>query len=132
MTPSSNEIIIHPSTYTWLKNVEHGTTSLGGQLENRFTLRIEEEIIFKKNLINLIVGPTASGKTSLLMALLGQYAVFRAAQSNLILDSLRRNVCLSSRRPTELLFATGWWSRIRRARELGFKRYHSRKSILQK
>jgi type II secretory ATPase GspE/PulE/Tfp pilus assembly ATPase PilB-like protein len=79
MTPSSNEIIIHPSTYRWIKNVEHGTTSLGGQLENRFTLRIEEEIIFKKNMINLIVGPTASGKTSLLMALLGQYAVSRAA-----------------------------------------------------
>ena len=42
----------------------------------RFTLRIDDEVVFKTGRINLIVGPTGSGKTSMLMALLGQY--FRA------------------------------------------------------
>lgn len=35
-----------------------------------FRLRIDEEVIFKKGAFNLIVGPTGSGKTSILMALL--------------------------------------------------------------
>lgn len=34
-------------------------------------LRIDEEVQFKRGHINLIVGPTGSGKTSFLMALLG-------------------------------------------------------------
>ncbi|KAJ3558885.1 hypothetical protein NM688_g664 [Phlebia brevispora] len=38
----------------------------------RFRLRIEDELIFKKGKFNLIIGPTGSGKTSLLMALLGE------------------------------------------------------------
>ena len=36
-------------------------------------MRIEEELLFKQGHINLIVGPTGSGKTSMLMALLGKY-----------------------------------------------------------
>ena len=35
-------------------------------------LRVNEEVLFKRGCINLIVGPTGSGKTSLLMALLGE------------------------------------------------------------
>jgi ABC-type multidrug transport system fused ATPase/permease subunit len=38
----------------------------------RFTLRVDGELIFKRGCFNLIVGPTGSGKTSLLMALLGE------------------------------------------------------------
>ncbi|KAI0068087.1 hypothetical protein BV25DRAFT_1834393 [Artomyces pyxidatus] len=38
----------------------------------KFTLRIEDELLFKRGCINLIIGPTGSGKTSLLMALLGE------------------------------------------------------------
>ncbi|KAJ7891356.1 P-loop containing nucleoside triphosphate hydrolase protein [Mycena olivaceomarginata] len=37
-----------------------------------FLLRIEGQLFFKRNCINLIVGPTGSGKTSILMALLGE------------------------------------------------------------
>lgn len=37
-----------------------------------FTLRIDGELQFKQGGINLIIGPTGSGKTSLLMALLGE------------------------------------------------------------
>jgi ABC-type multidrug transport system fused ATPase/permease subunit len=38
-----------------------------------FLLRIEGELLFSKNKINVILGPTGSGKTSLLMALLGGF-----------------------------------------------------------
>lgn len=37
-----------------------------------FRLRIEEEVKFKEGAFNLVVGPTGSGKTSVLMALLGE------------------------------------------------------------
>lgn len=37
-----------------------------------FRLHVEGELSFKIGAINLIVGPTGSGKTSLLMALLGK------------------------------------------------------------
>ncbi len=38
----------------------------------RFTLRVDGELLFKRGSFNLIIGPTGSGKTSLLMALLGE------------------------------------------------------------
>ncbi|KAH8990840.1 hypothetical protein EDB92DRAFT_1935217 [Lactarius akahatsu] len=38
----------------------------------RFTLRVHDELLFKRGCFNLIIGPTGSGKTSLLMALLGE------------------------------------------------------------
>ncbi|KAH7908629.1 P-loop containing nucleoside triphosphate hydrolase protein [Hygrophoropsis aurantiaca] len=40
--------------------------------KRRFTLNIADELFFKRGHINLIVGPTGSGKTSMLMALLGE------------------------------------------------------------
>ena len=43
-----------------------------GSSRRHFTLRIQDEVIFKQGKINLIVGPTGCGKTSLLMALLGE------------------------------------------------------------
>ncbi|KAJ7501621.1 hypothetical protein B0H11DRAFT_2275231 [Mycena galericulata] len=38
----------------------------------KFMLKIKGELLFKPHCINLVVGPTGSGKTSLLMALLGE------------------------------------------------------------
>jgi hypothetical protein len=38
----------------------------------KFILRVEGELLFKRGCFNLIIGPTGSGKTSLLMALLGE------------------------------------------------------------
>jgi energy-coupling factor transporter ATP-binding protein EcfA2 len=37
-----------------------------------FRLRIDDEVKFKQGAINLVIGPTGSGKTSVLMALLGE------------------------------------------------------------
>lgn len=45
----------------------------------RFRLRIEGALFFKPGCINLIAGPTGSGKTSLLMALLGEMHLTRAS-----------------------------------------------------
>lgn len=47
--------------------------STGAQTPSRrtFCLRVEDEVLFKPGCINLITGPTGSGKTTMLMALLG-------------------------------------------------------------
>ncbi|KAI5991472.1 hypothetical protein EDD15DRAFT_2275310 [Pisolithus albus] len=38
----------------------------------KFRLRIDDEVFFKRGCINIVVGPTGAGKTSILMALLGE------------------------------------------------------------
>lgn len=56
------------ATFTW----SSGTDGLATPSTPTFLLRIEDELIFERGCINLIIGPTGSGKTSLLMALLGK------------------------------------------------------------
>ena len=64
-----NVIGIRDATFTWVaENAESATPGSG---RRNFRLSIDEEVVFKRGHINLIVGPTGSGKTSLLMALLG-------------------------------------------------------------
>ncbi|KZT65009.1 P-loop containing nucleoside triphosphate hydrolase protein, partial [Daedalea quercina L-15889] len=67
---------VRNSAFTWM-NVNHGLSTpvspgTPGRSRRNFVLRIEDEVQFKRGHINLIVGPTGSGKTSLLMALLGE------------------------------------------------------------
>ncbi|KAH9940070.1 uncharacterized protein BXZ73DRAFT_99070 [Epithele typhae] len=81
-TAASSEAVVPPHTtknptigicsasFTW-SNENDGTLTPGPNRRN-FTLRIDEEVVFRRGRINLIVGPTGSGKTSLLMALLGE------------------------------------------------------------
>ncbi|KIM77159.1 hypothetical protein PILCRDRAFT_12326 [Piloderma croceum F 1598] len=78
--PEGEEIVFYPSTYTWTKDEKRSATAptIGAQLQHRFVLHIDEKLTFQRNVINLIVGPTASGKTSVLMALLGEYLVAHA------------------------------------------------------
>ena len=68
------EVKLYPSIHTWEKNADSSpaTGTVFPQVNHHFILRIEKEITFKHGAINLILGPTASGKTSILMALLGQ------------------------------------------------------------
>ncbi|KAF4617652.1 hypothetical protein D9613_005677 [Agrocybe pediades] len=64
------EIGFKNATFTWSLGDEDDGTLTPSKRE--FKLRVEEELVFKKGGINLIIGPTGSGKTSILMALLGE------------------------------------------------------------
>lgn len=57
------------ATFTWSED-SNGTLTPS---KRKFNLCIDGEVLFKRGCINLVVGPTGSGKTSLLMALLGRY-----------------------------------------------------------
>ncbi|QRW00087.1 ABC transporter transmembrane region [Ceratobasidium sp. AG-Ba] len=48
------------------------TPRLSNTQERNFSLRIDGDLLFQSGKINVITGPTGSGKTSLLMALLGE------------------------------------------------------------
>ena len=57
------------ANFTWSDEEDNDTLTPSRQ---RFRLCIDDEVKFKDGAINLIVGPTGSGKTSVLMALLGE------------------------------------------------------------
>ncbi|KAG5352720.1 hypothetical protein C0989_000873 [Termitomyces sp. Mn162] len=63
----SDDIGFHDATFVWSNDPVGSLTPS----KRKFVLRIEDELIFQRGQINLIIGPTGSGKTSLLMALLG-------------------------------------------------------------
>ncbi|KAF9016393.1 hypothetical protein BDZ89DRAFT_1094518 [Hymenopellis radicata] len=56
------------ASFTWSSDVDGSLTPS----KRNFLLRIDDHLTFKPGRLNLIVGPTGSGKTSLLMALLGE------------------------------------------------------------
>ncbi|KAF7324455.1 ATP-binding cassette transporter abc4 [Mycena sanguinolenta] len=60
----NEKIGFNNATFSWSSN--------DGLSTSNFLLRIEGQLLFKRDCINLIMGPTGSGKTSLLMALLGE------------------------------------------------------------
>ncbi|KAH7915135.1 hypothetical protein BJ138DRAFT_1170143 [Hygrophoropsis aurantiaca] len=64
----SNVIGFRNAAFTWSSDND-GTVTPS---KRRFKLFIEDELNFQPGKINLIVGPTGSGKTSLIMALLGE------------------------------------------------------------
>lgn len=57
------------TSFSWSNDTSDGTLTPSRQA---FRLHIDDEVIFKRGGFNLIVGPTGSGKTSILMALLGE------------------------------------------------------------
>ncbi|KAH9028057.1 hypothetical protein EDB83DRAFT_2543807 [Lactarius deliciosus] len=57
------------ASFTWTNDDADGMLTPS---RRRFTLRVRGELLFKHGCFNLIIGPTGSGKTSLLMALLGE------------------------------------------------------------
>lgn len=65
----SDLIGIREAVFTWT-NENDGTSNL--PISGRgYALQIEDTLTFKNNAINIIIGPTGSGKTALLLALLG-------------------------------------------------------------
>ncbi|CAG7846211.1 ATP-binding cassette transporter abc4 Short=ABC transporter abc4; AltName: Full=ATP-energized glutathione S-conjugate pump abc4; AltName: Full=Glutathione S-conjugate-transporting ATPase abc4 [Serendipita indica DSM 11827] len=66
--PDPNTIGFRNATFTWANTVP-GTPTPG---RRNFRLNIEGELSFIRGAINLIIGPTGCGKTSMLMALLGE------------------------------------------------------------
>ena len=61
---------IREATFAW--DLDGPAVGTPGSRRRNFQLSIDQELVFKRGQINLIVGPTGCGKTSLLMALLGK------------------------------------------------------------
>jgi hypothetical protein len=57
------------ATFSWSSDTDIGGTVTPSK--RAFRLNIQNELTFKRECINMIVGPTGSGKTSILLALLG-------------------------------------------------------------
>lgn len=89
------------ASFTWSSSINNtgsatsttGTTTPGSGAmtpsRRNFVLHVEDELLFKRGKVNLIIGPTGSGKTSLLMALLGEWIL----RLYLCLDSLLITSC---------------------------------------
>ncbi|KAF9030066.1 P-loop containing nucleoside triphosphate hydrolase protein [Rhodocollybia butyracea] len=68
ITPTQ-EIGFRNATFAWSNDDNEGSMTPS---KRQFLLKIDGELIFRKGTINLIVGKTGSGKTSVLMALLSE------------------------------------------------------------
>ena len=64
------------ATFSWSSDADGSLTPS----RRNFRLQMEGEVTFKRGGINLIIGPTGSGKTSLLMALLGLLCMLEISQ----------------------------------------------------
>ncbi|KAJ7141437.1 hypothetical protein C8R44DRAFT_763446 [Mycena epipterygia] len=67
--PTSDLVGFREATFAWSNDETDGTATPSSR---RFLLKIDGELFFRPGRVNLVVGPTGSGKTSLLMALLGE------------------------------------------------------------
>ncbi|KAJ6603499.1 P-loop containing nucleoside triphosphate hydrolase protein [Mycena vulgaris] len=65
---AEQQIGFRNATFAWSKESDGSLT----RSQRQFLLKIDGELLFQPGRINLVVGPTGSGKTSLLMALLGE------------------------------------------------------------
>ncbi|KAI5122638.1 hypothetical protein M0805_008723 [Coniferiporia weirii] len=71
--PDKDVIGFNACSFSWDSFADEGSQLLRRpNTRKQFKLRFNDEVTFKRGHINLIVGPTASGKTSVLMALLGE------------------------------------------------------------
>lgn len=70
--PDTDVIGFRNASFSWANTTGGSTAPTPGSGRRNFNLRIDGDLFFKKGKINLIIGPTGSGKSSLLMALLGE------------------------------------------------------------
>ncbi|KAJ3920632.1 P-loop containing nucleoside triphosphate hydrolase protein [Lentinula edodes] len=71
---SPDEIGFCNASFSWSSNT-NGTDTPSGR---KFILKINDKLSFKRGCLNLITGPTGSGKTSMLHALLGEMHFIRS------------------------------------------------------
>jgi ABC-type multidrug transport system fused ATPase/permease subunit len=69
-TKHKDDLGLAQASFYWSK--EHSTGGALTPSRQKFSLSIEDDIVFKQGALNIILGPTGCGKTSLLMALLGE------------------------------------------------------------
>ncbi|KAJ7864236.1 hypothetical protein B0H14DRAFT_2736510 [Mycena olivaceomarginata] len=107
--PSVELIGLRDASFTWSNdNATDGTLTPSSR---KFFLEIKGELFFKPGRINLVIGSTGSGKTSLLMALLGAFplppsswfnlprrgGVSYAAQESWVLnDTIKNNILFNT------------------------------------
>ncbi|KAF7319288.1 ATP-binding cassette transporter [Mycena chlorophos] len=84
----SRKIGFRDATFAWTSEKIDGTLTPS---RRRFLLKIDGELEFKPGCINLVVGPTGSGKTSLLMALLGTRNALYPVEA-LIVETIKENI----------------------------------------
>ncbi|KAG8909039.1 hypothetical protein FRC01_007192, partial [Tulasnella sp. 417] len=68
----SEAIGFRNAVFAWSADVPSTPGELLTLSRRNFRLRIEDDLFFEKGKLNLIIGPTGCGKTSMLMALLGE------------------------------------------------------------
>jgi hypothetical protein len=66
----ADEIGLAQAYFAWSK--KHEADGAVTPSRQPFRLRVDDPLVFKQGCINLIVGPTGCGKSSLLLALLGE------------------------------------------------------------
>ncbi|KAF8758900.1 P-loop containing nucleoside triphosphate hydrolase protein [Rhizoctonia solani] len=75
--PPPDAIGFRNATFAWSRQAPATPTPS----RRNFRLHIDQELLFHRGKINMVVGPTGSGKTSLLMALLGEMHFVPSAQT---------------------------------------------------
>lgn len=104
-----HDIGLGSSDFSWAAGAASSTAS-----QPSFRLHIEDDVVFKRGHFNLVIGPTGCGKTSVLMALLGEmhriplspgswanlpreHGVAYAAQESWVLsDTIKENILFGS------------------------------------
>ncbi|KAG9028739.1 hypothetical protein FS837_003797, partial [Tulasnella sp. UAMH 9824] len=71
-TADSEAVGFHNAVFSWSAGASSTPGGILTPSPRNFRLRIEDDLFFQKGKINLIIGPTGCGKTSMLMALLGE------------------------------------------------------------
>ncbi|KAF7966730.1 hypothetical protein HWV62_37249 [Athelia sp. TMB] len=76
MGPEDDDAIgFSNAKFSWSGSSSDGTMTPS---KRQFLLQLDGKVFFKRGALNMVVGPTGSGKTSLLMALLGEMHFIRA------------------------------------------------------
>ena len=81
------EIGFNDAIFSWTEACD-GTLTPS---RREFSLHLEGDVFFRRGALNMVVGPTGSGKTSLLMALLGTLLPHRYCFAAIDLSLHRRD-----------------------------------------